>query len=129
MNTPVANQPDQRHAREERTIRAMIAIYCRGNHAAAGGSDSAAAFCAECRELADYAARRLARCPFGEEKPTCARCPIHCYRPGMRKRVREVMRYAGPRMLVRHPVLAVRHWLDAMRKGDCDGEAEDRRDR
>ncbi|MDI9444206.1 MAG: nitrous oxide-stimulated promoter family protein [Planctomycetota bacterium] len=34
----------------------------------------------------------------------------------MRQRVKEVMQYAGPRMLLRHPVLAVRHLLDNRRK-------------
>jgi hypothetical protein len=30
----------------------------------------------------------------------------------MRERVREVMRYAGPKMLTRHPVLAIGHIID-----------------
>jgi hypothetical protein len=66
-------------------------------------------------ELSDYADARLARCPFGAEKPTCATCPIHCYRPTMRERMREVMRVSGPRMPVRHPILAIRHVLDGRR--------------
>jgi len=71
--------------------------------------------CGECRELEQYAMKRLDCCPYGEEKPTCAKCPIHCYRPEMRQRVREVMRWAGPRMMWRHPVLAVRHLIDGRR--------------
>jgi hypothetical protein len=55
---------------------------------------------------------RLDRCPFGEDKPTCATCPIHCYKPQVRDRIREVMRFAGPRMLWHHPILAIRHVLD-----------------
>lgn len=47
-----------------------------------------------------------------KEKPICARCPIHCYKPVMRERIREMMRYAGPRMLRRHPILAIRHLLE-----------------
>ncbi len=99
-----------RIAREKRTIRAMVGIYCRGHHAAGGG------LCGECQELLDYAACRLDRCPFGANKSTCADCPIHCYKPAMRERVRAAMRYAGPRMLWRHPVLAIRHWLDGRRR-------------
>jgi len=98
-----------RIAREKRTIRAMVAIYCRGRHQSRDG------LCPECRELLDYAVCRLDRCPFGEKKTTCAKCPIHCYRPGMKEEVRAVMRYAGPRMLLRHPLLALRHWLDSRR--------------
>ena len=103
---------DQRMGREKQTILAMIEIYCRGHHSAADG------LCAECRELSNYAQCRLEKCPFGAEKPTCAKCPIHCYRPAMRTRVTEVMRYSGPRMLLRHPLLAVLHQIDSLRGRD-----------
>jgi predicted amidophosphoribosyltransferase len=93
-------------ARERRTVEAMICLYCRGQHGCPGD------LCAACRELADYARARLERCPFGEAKPTCARCPVHCYRPEMRERIRAVMRYAGLRMLLRHPLLALGHLFD-----------------
>ena len=33
----------------------------------------------------------------------------------MREEVREVMRHSGPRMLRRHPLLAVAHLLDGRR--------------
>ncbi|MHC4402752.1 MAG: nitrous oxide-stimulated promoter family protein [Planctomycetota bacterium] len=97
-------------SREKRTIRAMVRIYCRAHHGTSGE------LCSECGELVDYAFCRLDRCPFGAEKSTCAKCPIHCYKPAMRSRVKEVMRYAGPRMLLRHPILAIRHWLDGLRR-------------
>jgi len=92
--------------REKQTVRAMVGIYCRAHH------DAAEPPCAACRDLLDYAACRLDRCPFGAEKPTCVNCPIHCYKPAMRDQMREVMRYSGPRMLLRHPILAIRHLLD-----------------
>jgi hypothetical protein len=92
--------------REQRTIDAMIAIYCHARHGGRRG-----ALCAECGELGDYARVRLERCPFGPEKSTCANCRVHCYRAAMRERVREVMRFAGPRMLSRHPYLALMHVL------------------
>jgi hypothetical protein len=95
--------------RELRTIEAMTAIYCSGHHVAP------AVPCAECRSLIDYAAKRLAVCPFGEEKPVCAKCQVHCYGPAMRERVRDVMRYAGPRMMFAHPWLALVHVLDKRR--------------
>lgn len=95
-----------RLGRERRTIEAMIAIYCREAHGAAPGS-----LCGDCEALRAYAEQRLAACPFGPEKPTCVKCPIHCYRPEPRERVREVMRRAGPRMLLRHPLLTAVHLL------------------
>ena len=84
----------------------MIEMYCRRNHATAGS------LCAECQQLTDYAMQRLDRCPFQAEKTTCATCSVHCYKPDMRQRVRTVMRHTGPRMLVSHPILTIRHMLD-----------------
>jgi hypothetical protein len=101
---------DKRLARELRTIAAMIGCYCESHHNARGD------LCPECQGLLDYAALRLERCRFGAEKPVCAKCPVHCYQPARREQVRAVMRYAGPRMLWRHPVLSLRHWLDGFRK-------------
>ena len=72
--------------------------------------------CSQCRELLAYAEARLERCPFGLEKPTCSKCPIHCYKPDMREEIREVMSYAGPRMLKKHPVLGIRHLIDGRKK-------------
>ena len=94
--------------RERATVRAMVEIYCRHHH-------RGAVPCADCAVLADYADRRLDRCPYGAEKPTCVNCPIHCYQPEPRERMREVMRFAGPRMLWRRPYLAVMHLLDGWR--------------
>ncbi len=70
----------------------------------------------ECAPLRDYALERLDKCPFQEGKTTCAKCRVHCYKPEMREKVRTVMRYSGPRMLYRHPVLAVMHLVDSRRK-------------
>jgi hypothetical protein len=94
--------------RELRTIEAMTAIYCRDHHASGPP-------CPDCRALIDYAAKRLALCTYGEDKPVCAKCQIHCYGRVMRERVREVMRYAGPRMIWSHPWLALTHVLDKRR--------------
>lgn len=90
--------------RELKTIEVMIRMYC-GKHHVAG------ALCPECSELFDYARRRLQRCVFGDAKPNCAKCVVHCYNDQMRERIRVVMRWAGPRMLLRHPILGIRHML------------------
>jgi hypothetical protein len=96
--------------REAKTVEAMIRIYCRDQHGRKGE------LCTECEELLEYARRRLDRCPFQENKTTCAKCPMHCYKPVMRERIRAVMRYAGPRMLRRHPLLTLFHFIDGRRK-------------
>lgn len=94
-----------RRTREEKTIRAMIAIYCRDHHQTRRG------LCADCAALFEYAQARLGRCPWGEDKPACAKCTIHCYRPAMREEIRKVMRYAGPKMPLRHPWLTIDHLI------------------
>ncbi len=96
---------------QRRTIAAMIRIFCRRRHGS--GTD----LCPACSELLEYALERLERCPFQEGKPWCSRCPVHCYRPDMRRRIGEVMRYAGPRMLYRRPFLALAHYLAGRRGG------------
>ena len=68
--------------------------------------------CSDCRAILDYADQRLDKCPFGADKGPCSKCEIHCYKPEMRDRVHEVMAYADPRMMKKHPVLAVKHLLD-----------------
>ena len=129
-------RPPRRLAREEKTIAAMIALYCRDLHAAAeplgaavgacnghGGpspGQTGDGLCPECAELLAYARLRLEKCRYGADKPTCANCETHCYRPAMREKVREVMRYSGPRMLKLHPVLAVAHLVDG-RKTPAEG--------
>ena len=105
-------QPDDKHlARELLTIGKMVGIYCTDHHDTSGD-----VLCESCQEFMDYAEVRLEKCPYGEEKPTCANCPIHCYKPARREQARAIMRYAGPRMLLRHPILAIAHKLDGLRK-------------
>jgi len=76
------NHNHPRMNREAQTVEAMIGVYCRGQH----GTDGE--LCPECAALRNYARQRLQRCPFQEGKTTCAKCPVHCYKPDMRARIR-----------------------------------------
>jgi hypothetical protein len=96
--------------RERGIVAAMVRLYCHDLHA------SKRELCADCGALASYADEKLLQCPFQEEKTTCAKCPVHCYQPEMRAKVKAVMRYAGPRMLRRHPVMAIIHLIHGFRK-------------
>ena len=100
----------KRMQREVQTLQRMIWLYCRKQH------NAEAALCPECQELLDYAENRLQKCPYQQNKTTCAKCPTHCYKPEMRERIKQVMRFAGPRMLFVNPVLAILHLLDGLRK-------------
>ncbi|WP_153916350.1 nitrous oxide-stimulated promoter family protein [Shewanella sp. TC10] len=92
---------------ELNTMTAMAKIYCRAHHQ----PEHNQALCAECTELLQYAETRLDRCPYGQDKPTCNKCPVHCYKPHMKQRVREIMIYSGPRMLIPHPIMSIKHLL------------------
>jgi hypothetical protein len=105
----VRDRSGSRVSREKKTVKAMIEMYCHDNH---GG----AALCADCQELADYTLRKIDKCPLLPKKPTCLNCKIHCYEKDRRESIRIVMRHSGPRMLLRHPWLAVTHIVDGRRK-------------
>jgi hypothetical protein len=88
---------------EIETIRQMMTIYCHDIHGQVNG------LCPDCQGLLDYAVKRVDKCFYGENKPVCSKCPVHCYKPEQRAAVKEVMGYSGPRMLIRRPWLTVRY--------------------
>lgn len=87
---------------EKETVELMIRLYC---HKKEGNEE----LCLECTELLKYALDRLEHCPFRDNKTSCQHCSVHCYRPEMREKMKQVMRYTGPRMLVWCPGAAFRH--------------------
>ena len=89
---------------EKRIVSQMIQLYCKKQH---HQSD----LCPDFREVLSYAIDRSNHCPFMESKTFCSNCKVHCYRPEMRAKIRKIMRFSGPRMLLYHPVLAVSHML------------------
>ena len=89
------------------TIKAMTAIYCKAHHIRINNEKH----CQTCCEFLDYANEKLDRCPYGIIKPTCNKCPIHCYKKDIREQARIIMRYAGPRMLFKHPILTIKHFI------------------
>ena len=95
-----------RRERESVIVQAMIKMYCDANH------ESEGSLCEECESLSEYAEKRLLSCMYGEIKPVCKHCPVHCYSPAMREQMRKVMRWVGPRMIFRNPVFAVMHIFD-----------------
>lgn len=95
--------------REKATVSLMIALYCRKKH-------GTRILCPDCAALDAYARQRSDRCPMMETKTFCSNCKIHCYRPEMRQRIREVMRFSGPRMIFHHPVMALRHVIETRKE-------------
>ena len=96
--------------REKQVVSCMIALYCRRKHHTKG------TLCPDCAALDASARQRSDHCPCMETKTFCSHCKVHCYRADMREKIREVMRFSGPRMLLVHPVLAVRHLVESRRE-------------
>ena len=101
---------DKKCEREKKVVALMIRLYCRKQH---GGK---AELCSECKTLTEYAELRSDKCPFMENKTFCSNCRVHCYKPDMREKIREVMRFSGPRMILYHPIMAIRHVIESKRE-------------
>ena len=89
--------------KEQKVVELMIGVYCKGRH---GYKKE---LCPKCQELLEYARLRTEKCPFMETKSFCSACKVHCYTKDKRVQIKDVMRYAGPRMLYSHPIMAVKH--------------------
>ena len=94
---------DKKREKEKLIVGEMIKLYCKKHHKNKNG------LCAECKELKEYAEMRSDKCPFMETKTFCSNCKVHCYKNDMRRQIRDVMRFSGPRMMFHHPIMAVEH--------------------
>ena len=99
----------ERIEQEKLVVGQMIAIYCSRHH-----TPGEHIICDECQKLLDYARGRLDHCPKGNNKSSCRKCEIHCYSPQYRMKIREVMKYVGPRMIFIHPWSAIRHLISEL---------------
>lgn len=101
-----------RELKDLRLLLQFTSVYCRAKHdrsQAVIGIDEPELnrlplakypVCEDCRELLLYAFERRMRCPL-EDKPACKHCPVHCYKPVYRERVREIMRFSGQHLIKR----------------------------
>ncbi len=113
-NAKTLRKKENRSVRDKRekekvVVAKMIALYCHGKR------HGAASLCPSCEILSNYALMRVDCCPYMEDKSFCSNCRSPCYNSEMRRQIKEVMRYSGPRMLLHNPILALRH-LYEMRK-------------
>ena len=101
---------ESKREREKHTVALMIRLYCKKKHG------TKKILCPECEALTEYAMMRSDKCPFMETKTFCSNCRVHCYKPEMREKIREVMRFSGPRMIFSHPIMAVRHVIESKKE-------------
>ena len=90
--------------KEKAIVEKMIRLYCRHKE----GNKT---LCSDCKEIIDYAHKRLDNCKYGERKTSCKRCPIHCYKPEMKVKIKSIMRYSGPRIFFYHPLITIKHYF------------------
>lgn len=96
--------------KEKRIVKFMIELYCLKKHKCKNG------ICDECEQLLQYADVRTEKCPFMENKTFCSNCKVHCYSKDMREKIKAVMKFSGPRMILYHPVLAVKHIVETIKE-------------
>lgn len=96
--------------KEKQMVSQMIHLYCKKQHGTKNG------LCNECAALDSYAKQRSDKCPFMESKTFCSNCKVHCYKPEMREKIKEVMRFSGPRMIFTHPVAAMSHVIETKKE-------------
>ena len=95
--------------KEKQVVKTMIILYCKKIH-------KCKSLCNECNEVLNYANIRIEHCPFKETKTFCSNCEIHCYKPEMREKIRKIMRFSGPRMILYHPIMAIKHLIQTKKE-------------
>ena len=105
----IMDKTEAKRQQEKELVTLMIKLYCKKKH----GSQNS--LCPSCRSLYEYAMLRSSNCPFMETKTFCSCCKVHCYKPEMREKIREVMRFSGPRLIFFHPIVAIRHMLESVK--------------
>lgn len=111
-----------REVKDLKILALFTSVYCRVHHAGPRTTlvmDESGLHrlplhkypvCADCAGFLRYAFERRLRCPL-EEKPTCKLCPVHCYKPGHREKVREIMRFSGKHLISRGRLDLLWHYL------------------
>lgn len=95
--------------KEKRTLKFMITLYCEKKHKL--GFDK----CSKCQELYEYAAMKLDKCKFGENKTSCKRCSVHCFNQERKEQIKVVMRFSGPRIIFYRPYDYIKYILKSKR--------------
>lgn len=107
-------QIEFKRQKEQKMVGKMMVLYCKSKHGRKAFKERG--LCPQCRELLDYAEWKIRKCPFMEEKTFCSNCRVHCYKKEMRERIRQVMVFSGPRMLLYAPKAAIWHVICTLRE-------------
>jgi hypothetical protein len=112
--------PEKR--KDIRVLAGFVNIYCREKHKETGkqtfhitDEDLQAKLkdvnlCRDCSRLLEHGIAKLSLCPYAP-KPSCRKCLTHCYAPGYREKVRNVMRFSGIYLIKRGRLDLLLHYL------------------
>lgn len=92
---------DKKRQKEMESMRLILDIYEKGHPEERE----------EIEAIRKYSMERIQKCPKMATKTYCSNCEIHCYRAEFREKVRKIMRYAGPRLLLKKPSFVIDHAL------------------
>ena len=101
---------ESKREKEKVIVAQMIGLYCKKKHGTKG------ALCEACAALKEYAWMRSDKCPFMESKTFCSNCKVHCYKSEMRAKIKEVMKFSGPRMMFVDPAMAISHVIESRKE-------------
>ena len=85
--------------KDTKVLEKFIQVYCETKHSTREKAGHIG-LCDECRGTLDYASHRREVCPL-DPKPTCKNCEIHCYEPGHRQKIKDIMRHSGMHLILR----------------------------
>lgn len=100
---------EKKRDREKKVITEMVKLYCRKNH-------KNGELCDECNEVLNYSLKRIDNCKFMETKTFCSNCKSPCYSLKMKEKIKQIMKFSGPRMLLYHPILVIYHIISGLKK-------------
>ena len=95
--------------KEKNTIRKTFGVHCRSRHGSPEGK-----LCPRCTALLATVMTKMDRCPYGITKPICDRCEQPCFGASQTQEFLEIMRGSQKKMLLSHPILAIKHKLASM---------------
>ena len=102
-------EPQNNVPKEKENIRKTFGLYCNSNH---GTTDNK--LCPKCTALLTTAMLKIQRCPYGIAKPICDACETPCFGEVPTKEFRNIMKSSQKKMLLSHPLMAVRHKLASL---------------
>lgn len=98
----------KRIEKDAKILKKFIKVYCHNIHSEYMKNENG--YCKECFELLNFALLRNVKCQL-DPKPKCKDCKIHCYKPEMRKKIKEVMKFSGIYFIKRGRVDWIIHYL------------------